>query len=172
MATENSSQTAENPASPQAGSRFESGSGKPDASFAGIWQQIVLRLAEIREYAAFLLSAKLDAVKLAVRSAILYAVLGIVALLGVAAAVVTAVVLLLQGAAQGISRALNSGMWAGDLIVAVAVLAIVAIGARIFAAGVTRSSRRTTVEKYESRKRDQRARFGQDVSERAAQEQR
>ena len=131
-------------------------------------QQISLRIAEIREFLAFLVSTKLDAAKLVVRNGVLYAIMGVVALLGVAAAVVTAVVLLLQGAADGISIALHTGIWAGDLIVAGAVLVVVVIGAWVVVRSATGSSRRNTVEKYESRKRDQRIRFGQDVGERAA----
>jgi len=137
-------------------------------SFAGLIQSLSRIFGEIREYLAYLIAAELDAVKLAVRSAVIYAVLGVVALLGAAAVVVTAVVLLLEGAAEGISAALNGRLWAGELIVSVGVLAIIVVSALVALGAVKRSSRRLTVEKYETRKRDQRTRLGEDVSERAA----
>jgi hypothetical protein len=51
-------------------------------------------------------------------------------------------------------------------------LVIVAIAARMGLSMVTGSTRLRTVEKYESRKRQQRDRFGHDVKQRAEQSER
>jgi hypothetical protein len=138
-----------------------------DKPQAGAFADAAVRLREIREYVAYYVAIKADEVKLAIRGAILYAALGVVALLAAGAAVVAAVVLLLVGLAKAIGNLLGQMEWLGDVIVGVGVLAVIIIAAVIVIRGATKSSRKLTVEKYESRKREQRYEFGQDVRQRA-----
>lgn len=141
----------------------------PNASAAaeGIFRHLGAHWAEVQEYVGYLIATRIDALKLSVRSAILYGALGIVGLLAAVAAVATAVVLLLIGAANAISALLGGYAWAGQLIVGLVVLIFVFAAAFIAISKLTGSSRHQTVKKYESRKRQQRFRFGHDVGQRA-----
>jgi len=125
------------------------------------------RLAELREYVSFYLAAKSDAFKLSVRNAVFYAVLGVVGLLAGAAAIVTAVVLLIVGIADGIGSAFGRFGWLGDIIIGVAILGLIALGAKVALSKVFGASRKAMVEKYESRKHNQRQRFGRDIDSQA-----
>jgi len=140
----------------------------PPKTPAEVFDDLKLRIAEVREYVAYFVAVKADAIKLVVRTTVVYAAMGIIALLAVVAAVVTAVVMLLTGAAQAIGSALGGRMWLGDLIVGAGLLALLAIGVYIGVSSLTRSSRKNTVNKYESRQRAQQSQFGRDVEQRAA----
>lgn len=146
-------------------SRPESTDSAPSAheTAAAAFADAKARLGEIREYISYYLAAKADAFKLSLRTAVFYAALGVIGLIGGAAAIVVAVALLLVGGAHGIGAALGDRMWLGDLILGAVVLALLALGARIAISKVFGASRKQTVEKYESRKREQRTRFGHDV---------
>ncbi|HET6247829.1 MAG TPA: hypothetical protein VFE47_09035 [Tepidisphaeraceae bacterium] len=138
-----------------------------DETASAAFHDAAKRLAEIREYIGYYIAVQADAARLAVRNAIFYAALGILGLFAAAAAVVAAVVLFLIGIAQVIGAALGGRVWAGELIVGVVVLAALALGAKIASSSITGSSRRKTVQKYESLQRKQRTRFGQSVDDRA-----
>ncbi len=140
-------------------------SGKP--ADGGSFGDAAVRIREIGEYVSYYVATKADAAKLAIRSAILYGALGIVALLGAGTVVVVAVVLMLVGLAKAIGAALGGMEWLGDLIVGVGVLVVIGAGAMIAVKRMTGSSRKQTVDKYESRKRRQRHEFGQDIRQRA-----
>jgi hypothetical protein len=123
-------------------------------------------IAELSAYATYWLAAKLDAIKLGVRNVAVYAALGVVGVIAAGAVVVTAVVLLLAGLARLLDTVTHT-VWAGDLIVGVVVLAGLALG---IYAGVNKFmgvSRKKTEQKYESKRIDQRDRYGRDVKERA-----
>ena len=125
------------------------------------------RIAEVKEYVRYYIAVQMDAAKLAVRSTVVCAILGIIGLLATGSAVVMAVVLLLWGIAQGIGTALGNRFWLGDLIVGVGVLGALALAAKIAGSMLIGSSRRKTVKKYESLQRQQRTRFGHDVGQHA-----
>jgi hypothetical protein len=132
--------------------------------------EAVARLNEVREYAAYFMAAKLDGLKLTARNLGIYAALGVLGLIAGGAIVVVAVVLLLTGIAHGIGAALGGMFWLGDLIIGAAVLIALALVVVMGMSRLTKSSRLNTVQKYESRKRDQRSRFGHDVKQRARHE--
>ncbi|MDB5301565.1 MAG: hypothetical protein JWO87_3228 [Phycisphaerales bacterium] len=125
------------------------------------------RFAEVREYVAYFISAKIDGLKVTARNIGVYAALGVLGLLAGGAMVVAAVVLLLTGAAHGIGAALGGMDWLGDLIIGAFVLIVLAVGVIVALRKLTNTSRKTLVQKYESRKRDQRLQFGHDVRQRA-----
>jgi hypothetical protein len=128
-----------------------------DASASRAFAHAASHVAEIREYVAIYVAARVDALKLVLRQVVLYAVLGIIGLLAAATGVIMAVALLLMGAADGISATIPGHQhWVGDFIVGGSVLALLGVGAYMVAKSVARSSRKLTVEKYESRKRNQR----------------
>lgn len=137
-------------------------------TFDTVLKDAVARWAEVKEYLGYFLATKVDALRLSIRQAIFYAALGVIGLLAAVAGVVTAVVLLLIGAAHLISVLLGGRQWAGELIVGATVIGSIALATFIVLSKLTRTSRTQTVKKYESRKRQQRLRFGHDVSDRAA----
>jgi len=126
-----------------------------------------IRVQELSEYAGYLLSAKIDGIKLAVRNAGIYAALGIVGAMAGGAFVVTIVVLLLRGIAGGLGALFGGRLWLGELVTSVVFLALLGVGAWIVMDRLTKASRERTVKKYASRQQQQRARFGTDVAKRA-----
>jgi hypothetical protein len=127
------------------------------------------RIAELKEYASYYVAAKVDSVKASARTAVLYAVLGVVGgLIGIGL-LITAAVFFLDGLAGAIGALFPArhGWWAGRLIVGVLVIAGALGGAMFLVKRVTGSSRKRTIEKYEARRREERAQFGRDVQERA-----
>lgn len=125
------------------------------------------RLAELREYIGYFISAKADSLKATLRNAGIYAALGLLAAVMGATFIVVASTLLLIGAAHGIGAAFGDRYWLGDLIIGVVVLGAVTAGAFLGLKMLTGSSRKKTVEKYETRQHEQRRRYGHDVKQRA-----
>jgi hypothetical protein len=124
------------------------------------------RLAELREYAAYFISAQLDQVKAAGIKIVLYAVAGVLGLVMGAAFVGTAAVLLLLGIAHGLGELFHHA-WIGEVVVAGVILAGLA-GGLIFALKWLPSiTRKQLVSKYEARQRKQRSEFGRDVAQQA-----
>ncbi|MDB5292674.1 MAG: hypothetical protein JWL69_3915 [Phycisphaerales bacterium] len=141
-----------------------------DVTPADALHDAMKRLAEVREYIAYFISAKIDGLKVTARNIGVYAALGVLGLIACGAVVVVSVVLLLTGVAHGIGAALGGMYWLGDLIVGALVLIALSIGVVMALKKLTNTSRKTLVQKYESRKRDQRLRFGHDVRQRAREE--
>jgi len=125
-------------------------------------------IGELKEYAAYYLSAKIDSIKLTVRNLGVYAVLGIVGLIAFSTLVSTAVVLLLVGLSLGLGHLMGDRLWLGGVIVGVLVLAGIGVGAYIGMSALTKSFKRNTVRKYEQRQNWQRGQFGRDVNQAAA----
>jgi hypothetical protein len=151
--------------SPSAPQSTGGGTGGQEAAHSA-FRNAVARLAEISEYISYYLATKTDSFKLAAREAFYFGTFVLVGLVAVVALIVVAAVLLLVGIANGIGGALGK-VWLGDIIVAVAVLIILPIVARAMFIRLFGICRRQTVEKYESLKHEQQARFGHDVGERA-----
>jgi hypothetical protein len=137
-----------------------SGSGPSDAL-----QRLKSQIAEAKEYAAHLLSARSDQWKLRLLHVAGTAALAIFGILAVSAMVVEGCVLLLSGLARGIGSAFETAPWLGEVIAGAAALCVV------FAAGVIAkhwllSSRfRSTRKKYEQLKSRERETFGRDVDQ-------
>ncbi|HSU65338.1 MAG TPA: phage holin family protein [Tepidisphaeraceae bacterium] len=126
------------------------------------------KLAELREFAAYYVAARVDALKLTARRIGIYAALGLVGAVAGATVVITAVVLLLRGIAGAFASLFRPELaWLGDLITAVIFLAIPVIGILIGMRILTRTFKTSTVHKYEERQRHQRQQFGRDVRDEA-----
>jgi len=126
-------------------------------------------LAELRDYLSYYLAARADALKLQVRTVLIYAALGVVGGLVGVAALIAAVVLALSGTANGLAELLGGRLWAGQLITGATVLLISAAAVFFAMRSVTSSSRKKTVKKYENWRGNQRAQFGHDVIQRSKQ---
>jgi len=129
-------------------------------------------IGELKEYVAYYVAAKLDTYKTSARNVGVYAGLGIVGLFAAAAFVMTAVVLLLLGLAGALGVLFSSDYgpryWLGGLIVGGAVFIILGIGIVVGMKWLTGNFRKTTVNKYEQRKRWERGTFGRSVDDAAA----
>jgi hypothetical protein len=121
------------------------------------------RLEELKEYASYYVSAKLDAMKLSVTRAVLIAAMGVVGLLAGTTLVVTAVVLACMGLAGALSALFGHRPWLGNLVTGVILLMAVGAVAFFGIRRMTGASRERTLKKYAARKQQQRAKFGEDV---------
>jgi hypothetical protein len=121
---------------------------------------------EVTAYAAQYAAAKVDRWKLTARSLVIYAILGVVALLVGLVVVIVATSLLVMGLAQAIAAVLGGRMWAGNLIVGGGILLLLGAGTWLGLKMYNRSSRRKTVERYEQRLKHQRQSFGHDARQR------
>jgi hypothetical protein len=128
------------------------------------------QLGELKAYLAYYLAAKADSMRLTLRRAGIFAALGLVGLFALGALVVTAVVLVCGGIAQLLTVAFGGRAWAGNLVTGTVVLALLGLGIWLGLRRVTQGSRERTVKNYELRRKRQRADFGHDVAQRAAEE--
>jgi len=129
-------------------------------SMADAVRESIRSLAELVEYAGYLLSTKIDQLKLSIRTLVLYAALLVMGGVAVAAVLVVSVVLLFVGAAHGVGAALDGRDWLGDLIVSVVMLGAAAVWLMLVLNKFKTASRRRTVRKYEERRKQQHERFG------------
>ncbi len=158
QATESPAQSA--PADAQPAPDAPAGATSPAEAF----RESLRHFAEIREYAGYYITAKLDGLRLGIRNVIILAALGIIGLIAVAAIVVTAVVLALVGVAGAVAKVLPAGSeWAADLITGSVFLLLLGFVVVIAVSRLTKTSRQNTLEKYERRKRSQQTRFGHDL---------
>ena len=135
---------------------------------AEAFREAMGKVAELKEFASYYVSAKLDAFKVTGRNLGVYAALGIVGLIAGGTIISTAAVLLLVGIAWGVGKLLWGQLWLGALIVGLLVLGGLAGGIILFMKKLTNTSRKRVVEKYENRQRDQRIIYGEDVRGRRA----
>jgi len=90
-------------------------------------------------------------------------------LMAFSALITTAVALFLVGAAMGLAHIFDPPKyWLGALIVGLAVLVLIGVGAAVGLSKANAGFRKATVDKYEQRKRWQRGQFGRDVEQAAA----
>jgi hypothetical protein len=133
------------------------------------FKEVGLRLAELKEFAAYYVAAKIDGYKVTARNLGVYAALGIVGLIAGSAIISTAAVLLLVGLALAIGKPFDPDQpWVGAVVVGLLVLGGLAGGIIFFMKKLTATSRKKLVEKYENRQRDERIQFGEDVRGRRA----
>jgi len=152
-----------------AGNGHGDGSAPRAASVADAFRGLAPLIAELREHASYLVSAKVDGIKITVRNLGIYAALGIVGLIAMSAVVTTAVVLLLVGLALAIGKPFDPDQpWVGGIVVGLLVLGGLAAGVIIGMKKLTNTSRAALVRKYEERQRQQRTNFGRDVRGREA----
>jgi hypothetical protein len=124
---------------------------------------LLKQFQELREYVAYYAAAKTDSVKCAVRDAIRQTVLAALGFVALAGLIVMASWLVLSGISQGAGALFGDRAWIGTLMTGA--LALVGIGFGILCVTSIRqnASRKGTVQKYETRNAQQRARFGRDV---------
>jgi len=130
-------------------------------------EPLLKSLGEMREYVSYYLTTSADSVKLSIRNAVLYGVLGLLGLIVGAALLVTAAVLVLQGIANGLTILFDGRAWAGQLTTGMVVLVLAALVTWFGLKRLMNSSRQKTIEKYEHRRNQQRAAFGHDVHDKA-----
>jgi membrane protein implicated in regulation of membrane protease activity len=130
-------------------------------------RRLQAQLEELGEYARFYASAKKDAILASARKWALLGLAGIAALAIFCTMLITAAVLALLGLAQWIGDALGDRLWAGYLIVGWGLLLLVAAGLAAAMVYLQRRFRTQTVNKYDKRRRNQRARFGHDLGQQA-----
>jgi hypothetical protein len=133
-------------------------------------ESLAKQLAELREYIAYYLSAKVDMANARLRSAAVRVFFAVVAGLCIAAALVTAAVLLVVGAAEGLTVLCGDRPWAGKLAGAAVVLGVVWGAAWLGKSSWERSAQCKSTEKYARRRVKQWKRFGQDVRQRAGED--
>jgi hypothetical protein len=125
------------------------------------------RIAELKSFAGYYITAKLDGIKLSLRNLVLYAALGIVGLIAGGTIIVMASALLVMGISHGLGALFGGRYWLGDLVTGILFLGLIAAGVIFGLKAVTKSSRKRTVEKYEQWQHDQRQHFGTDVCQAA-----
>jgi hypothetical protein len=149
--------------------KFDSGNGhSSDEPPSEAFRDAMAQIGEAKEYLSHFVAAKVDGIKVAARSAAVWAALGVLGLLTGGAILVTAAVLLVIGMAQGVSALLKGHTWAGNLIVGFVLLALAGVGAWFGMKRLFDSSRKRTVDRYERRLQRQRVEFGHDARERSA----
>ncbi len=135
----------------------------PDALSA-----VFKQLAEAVEYLAYLLATQVDRVKLKIRNVVLMVALGAVAAVAGLAFVFCTVWLLLSGIAGGLGELLGDRPWLGGIIVSVVILVIVGLACWIVYRRVKSAGLQSIRRRYEARQARQRARFGREVEQAAA----
>ncbi len=131
--------------------------------------RLTILLAELKDYAGYYISAKLDQTKWSLTRIAIYAVLGVVAFLLFSALLTTTVVLFMVGVATALGQAFGANLWwLGWIIVGGVILLGTGIGLWLAVGSFLRRSGKTLVERYEAKREAQKARFGHHVRDRAA----
>jgi hypothetical protein len=133
-------------------------------------ESLAKQLAELREYIAYYLNAKVDMANARLRSAAVCVFFAAVAGLCIAAAVVTAAVLLVVGVAEGLTVLCGDRPWAGKLAAGAVILGAVWAVTWLGKSSWERSAQRKSAEKYARRRVKQWKRFGRGVRQRAAED--
>jgi uncharacterized membrane protein len=123
--------------------------------------------AELAEFVQVYLAVQSDSIRNTLRTIGLYAALGLVGGIALIALIAKATTMLLAGAAAGLGELLGDRLWAGELIVAAVVLAVIAITVYLVMNKITNTSRQKAARKYEQRRESERAKFGVDYQQRA-----
>lgn len=139
--------------------------GSPQSTREAI-DAVFKHVAEVRDYALLYVETRKDQVKVAVRQAITYAVLGLLALMAGATVLVVSVVLVLGGVAGGIGQLVGGQLWAGQLITGGVVISLAALTVYFAIRSATTTSRRKLGQKYERRRKELQTRFGHQPSPR------
>jgi len=159
------------------GGRFETGGSPATAEHpAEAIKHAAGYVGELKEYASYYLSAKLDGYKASAVNLGIYAVLGLMGAVVGSAILATAAVLLLWGLADGLGTLFahlfhHPGWhWLGPFLVGLLILGGMAAGVIFGLKWFTRTSHSRLVAKYEDRKRRERIEYGFDVEQRAREE--
>ncbi|MEX0678277.1 MAG: hypothetical protein WD063_14445 [Pirellulales bacterium] len=129
-------------------------------------QRLHRQFEELGEYVRVYLAARGDAIRASLRRLALWLVVVIAALVVLVAMLATAAAIAILGVADVVGQALGRP-WAGYVVTGFGLLAIGGLVLMAATIILRRRFRNRTVEKYARRHREQRARFGRDVTERA-----
>lgn len=151
---------------PESAKRPPLHAGEP-ASPTDHFRDAAARLAEIKDYAAYYASAKVDSYKSAAKSLALYAVLGALAAVAGLAILTTAGVLLVVGIAQALTALFNGHAWIANLVTGLLLLGGTLAATYFLVHKLLGKSRLATKKKYEDLKREHLIKYGHNVHERA-----
>jgi hypothetical protein len=132
-----------------------------------LFDPLLKRLAELREYCLYYLTSQMDLWKLRGRRLALWSVVAVAGFLVILTAIVVATTLLMIGIAHGLGALFGDRFWLGDLLTGLGFLLVLAGGSVFGFSRLNEHYRRQTRARYERRKAQQRSTFGQDVSHRA-----
>ena len=138
------------------------GSTGPDAA-----KEALRLVGELREYVSYMVAAKLDALKLSLRTVFMYAALGVVGGIAGISMLCYAAAQVLSGIAGGIGVLLDGHVWAGQLITGLLVLIGTAIAIVVVMGRMKSAAREATLRKYKIRKAGQKRDYGRDVQQAA-----
>jgi hypothetical protein len=158
-------ESRQQPAPDQPEARDDPGRMPPPEAFKAATR----RLGEVVEYFWQYLSARVDLAKLRLRRLVLLAAFGVLALIALTALIVTLVVMLCSGLAGWIAAGLGGRVWAGELIVSLGLILVMAGGTWLILRQASRRRLKVLMEHYERRHREQREKFGHDAPGRAEQ---
>lgn len=139
-------------------------SGEPAESVVAVLGDMLVELAALKEYAAYLLSVVVDQTKLRARQVIFGGAVACFAVCVLFTVAMSFAVLLVLGIDGAIAAAVGSS-WGGHLATGLGGLAILAGLIFLVKARQERAHRDETVVKYEQRKRDEQERTGEDVDD-------
>jgi uncharacterized membrane protein len=159
--------------SPRPGVADNAGTGNGASAFpfvspAAAFRAVGISLREAVEYGAQLLSLQFEQIRLTATRLILFAMLGVIALLVASAIVVTSAVLICVGLAGAVSAALSLPGWVGALIVGVVMVALVFALLIFWVRSQIGAARRQLKNRLAQRSQKQREEFGHDAHEYAA----
>ena len=131
------------------------------------FHEVPVFLAELKAYAAYFFSAKVDGAKASARRLMMWAVMGVIGLLIVGGVLFSAVFLTLNGLAIGLGNLLGGHFWLGSVIVGLLVLGGICLVVWRGIKKLTSAWQLQMEQKYERKRNEQRDEFGRDVRQRA-----
>lgn len=144
--------------------RSDRGAGVcPPAS--GLFQRIPALLDELKEYANDYFSAQKDLTRAKAKQFASKAILGSLALVAVLAVVAVSVLLVLTGIALGLGELFGDRPWLGFLVTGLLLLGIIGLAGWFGLQRWQKSSRESTIRRYEQRHELQRQRFHRSVDQ-------
>lgn len=129
---------------------------------------LLTQMSELQAYATHFVNAKADGMQHAVRQTAIWVALVMVAVIAAAGALVMAIVLLLTGVSQGLAIAFGDRVWLGNAVTGLGLLILIAI---ILFVGIRQQQRKSYNQRkqaYAERQLRQRAAFGRNVADHAA----
>lgn len=125
--------------------------------------EAIRHAAEARDYFTYWLAAEADRIKLRLRRAAMWAIVGLAALAIVVAIVMTAAGLLLVGIAELIGNLLGGHPWLGAIITGAGLLLVAGLAIALGLWSWQKSSFEAVRHRFAARRRRQRAKFGHSI---------
>jgi hypothetical protein len=148
-------------------SQTQTASNEQDQSAAAALHKLFQQYGELVEYGSHFIHAKLDGMKVSIRQAAVWTILGLMGGIALVAIVVTAIVLLLTGLATGVGFAFGGKLWLGSVVVGLLCLIILSLGCLAGVHLFFKRSREQKVQYYGERQLQQRVQFGHNAADHA-----